>query len=166
MNSGAISRARLDSALRKLRNIEMRVRLSLTEDDVAIRQFAASMVVDPENHEAAKAADAFIQRFEQLFETALRRLFPATLRVIDIGDRSEGLLEMVNRLERLEFIADAARWLAWKELRDRLIHEYPDEPVDRARDLTDALEAAQQILIELTGFRDRLTRSLDSVSNR
>lgn len=166
MNSSVGDQLRLDSALRKLRNVEVRVRLSLTEDDLAIRHFAASMSIGPENHEEAKAVDAFIQRFEQLFEVAVRRLFPATLGVVDIGDRGDGLLEVINRLERLKFVTDAARWLAWKELRDRLIHEYPDEPVDRASDLTDALEAAEQILVELTVFRGRLARTLNPTSSR
>lgn len=155
-------REKLRGALRKLAGVEARLRRSLVNDIAAIRTFAVSPVATDENEDEARAVDAFIQRFEQVFEVVLRRLFPATLRLVSTGDRSDGFLEMLNRLERLGFVVDPESWVRRKELRDRLVHEYPDDPVERSTDLTAALAAAAEVLAELTRFRARLSQMPDA----
>ena len=147
---------RLRSALRKLSGIEFRVQLSLSEDYGAINEFIAA--IERPTSFNIRAADAFLQRFEQLFEVTLRRLFPAVIRIVDIGDRADGLLNTLIRLEKLGYITDAAAWVRRKELRDRLVHEYPDDLAERALDLTAALIEAAEMLAELAGVRMKLAR--------
>lgn len=144
--------------MRKLGSVEARVGDSLRDDEAAIRRFADAMLAGNGTRDDARAADAFVQRFEQLFEITLRRLFPATARVADVGDRADGLRELLDRLEKLGFIADAPKWVRRKDLRDRLVHEYPDDPRERAADLLSALDEAGVVVAELAQFRERLSK--------
>ncbi len=147
---------RLRSALRKLAGVETRLRRSLTEDAAAIDRYAATYIAGEATADDERAADAFLQRFEQMFEMLLRRVFPATLRLVDVADDGEGLLNTLNRLEGLGYLPDAKEWLLRRELRDRLIHEYPDDPAARAADLQAAIAGGRAILTELNHFRGRL----------
>lgn len=151
-------RERLRAALRKVAAVERRVRWSLDDDADAIRRYAVTMDAAEVARDDAQAADAFIQRFEQLFEITLRRLFPATARVVEFAGRDEGLREILDRLERSGYIVDASRWVRRKALRDRLTHEYPDDPGDKAADLNAALADAADMIAELDQFRTRLAR--------
>ena len=147
---------RLRSSLRKLAGVEVRLRRSLSEDAAAIDRFAATFMGGQALSSDERAADAFLQRFEQMFEILLRRVFPATVRVVDVAESGEGLLNILNRLEGLRYIDNAHVWVLRKELRDRLIHEYPDEPAERAADLRAAIDGGRAMLGELEQFRDRL----------
>ena len=149
---------RLTAALRKLARVEAKVRSSLGGDRAAIVRFARGNTDIAANEDDLRAADAFVQRFEQLFEIVLRRLFPATIRIVGVGGRADSIIEILVQLEQLEFIADAKAWVARKDLRDRLVHEYPDDPDARRIDLLAALASAEAILVELERFRGRLSR--------
>jgi uncharacterized protein YutE (UPF0331/DUF86 family) len=52
------------------------------------------------------------------------RLFPRLLALV--GQRGGTLIDRLNQLERLGLLSDAQRWLAWRNLRNRLVHEYVD----------------------------------------
>lgn len=145
---------RLRSAIEKVARAGLRAESSVRDDS---RLIVASVGdADFVDKDAARASDAFLQRFEQMSKIMPRRLFPATLRVLDLEDRALGLRETLLRLEKLGFLDDAAVWLRRKELRDRLVHEYPDDPADRVADLSGALEEAAAMIGELGRFRATL----------
>ena len=52
--------------------------------------------------------------------------------------------DRLNRLEKLGFL-DVNRWLAWREIRNRLAHEYPDQPEMRFAALLAAIDAARNL---------------------
>ena len=52
--------------------------------------------------------------------------------------------DRLNRLERLGYL-NTEDWLAWREVRNRLAHEYPDKPELRFAALLAAIEAARAL---------------------
>ncbi|MEG8039756.1 hypothetical protein QP166_10545 [Sphingomonas sp. LR60] len=87
---------------------------------------------------ARVASVAVLKEFEQLQDT-LNALFRTTLRAL--GVRLKGLypLDIGHRMEELDVLDDADRWLAIVMLRNELVHEYPTEAVDRVARLRAAI---------------------------
>jgi uncharacterized protein with HEPN domain len=102
---------------------------TLPEDASA---FAALPVI------ARVASTAALKDFEQLEDT-LNALFRTVLRAM--GVRLKGLypLDIGHRMEELDVLDDAARWLEVVKLRNELIHDYPVEPADQLARLRQAL---------------------------
>lgn len=65
---------------------------------------------------------------------------------------------MRDRLERLEKLGYLMvdDWLRWRELRNRLSHEYPDQPELRFAVLKTAIGAAGEIVAAHKRWKDRL----------
>ncbi len=60
------------------------------------------------------------------------------------------MLDTLNRAERLGILEDALDWLAWRKLRNRLVHEYFQEMEPFAQALGQAMQAAPR-LVSLVG---------------
>jgi hypothetical protein len=52
--------------------------------------------------------------------------------------------DRLNRLEKLG-VLDVDQWLAWRDIRNRLAHEYPDQPDIRFAALLAAIDAARNL---------------------
>ncbi len=63
------------------------------------------------------------------------------------------------RAERLGFIEDAEHWLQLRKLRDRMVHEYIDDP----RVLAEALQGGHEGVAELA---DTLKRPMEDMRDR
>lgn len=149
---------RLRDALNALRRIERRLMSSLDDDGLIIRTTIEQLAGDADDEVATdglRALDAFVQRFEQYLESITTRIFPATIKITDAGDRPIGLTDILNRLERYGLIDDSAVWPMRRELRNRLIHEYPFDRGEQAKDLRAAIEVSKAVIAEMAAFRQR-----------
>ena len=45
-----------------------------------------------------------------------------------MASRAKTLIDRLNQLERLGLLEDAQSWLVWRNLRNRLVHEYVKNP--------------------------------------
>ncbi len=108
----------------------------------------------PYDDELAERVDAFVARFGRLQDTVGDKLLPAFLMVT--AEKLGTALENFDRAEKLGLIRSADTWLAVRKLRNRMIHEYVDEPSE----LQNALIAAHQnitVLAEaLANIKERL----------
>lgn len=79
---------------------------------------------------ARTASRALLKGFEQYADT-VQRAIRTQLRAT--GFRLKGLtpVDLANKAEELEQIADAQRFIRLVELRNELTHEYPDDPATR-----------------------------------
>lgn len=89
---------------------------------------------------ARTASRALLKGFEQYVDT-VQRAVRTQLRVT--GVRLKGLtpVDLANKAEEFEQIADAHRFSRFVELRNELTHEYPDDPATRFARFSDALDA-------------------------
>lgn len=95
--------------------------------------------------EAIKTIDTFIYRFSKIQDYMGEKLFPAVLN--ELGEYKPALpfKDVLNRLERLEIIPSAIGWMEYREIRNALTHEYPDNEDEIIEGIALALKAFQQI---------------------
>lgn len=102
-----------------------------------------------------RLVDQLLFRFMKLQDAVGERLVPATLAVLDEPFEDWAMRDRLNRLEKLGYL-DVDPWLAWREVRNRLAHEYPDQPELRFAALLAAIDAARALAGLYTKWRARL----------
>ena len=83
-----------------------------------------------ENRESVKTIDAFIYRFVKLQDYMGEKLFKEILKRLLEYKENMSMLDVLSKLEKLEIIASEDRWLDYREVRNKLTHEYPDNEKD------------------------------------
>ena len=85
---------------------------------------AATLRQDPQ---LAERLDAFNARFARLQDTAGDKLLPALL--VCAGETVGSVLDNLDRAERLGMLAQSSdTWIAARNLRNRMVHEYIRDP--------------------------------------
>jgi hypothetical protein len=79
-----------------------------------------------DNAEIVRAIDAFIFRYIKLQDFMGNRLFPKILAQVGNYEDSMSLLDILDKLEKLEIIPSSNRWINYREIRNNLTHEYPN----------------------------------------
>lgn len=87
----------------------------------------------PLTPELAERVDAFVTRFGRLQDTLADKLLPALLR--QLAEPVRSAVENLDRAEKLHLLESADDWLAMRRLRNRMIHEYVDDPAQLAEGL-------------------------------
>ena len=100
--------------------------------------------------ERSERVEAFAARYSRLQDTLGDRLFPRLLALV--GQEGKSLIDRLNQIERLGLLDDAQAWLAWRNLRNRLIHEYVEDP----EDFVDALRVGRVYAAGLRAVVDRI----------
>jgi len=78
------------------------------------------------NTERVKVIDAFLFRFIKIQDLMGNKLFREVLDHLGEYDDSMSTLDVLDRMEKLEFIESADVWMDYRNLRNVLTHEYPD----------------------------------------
>ncbi len=91
-----------------------------------------------------RLVDQLLFRFTKLQDTLGERLIPATLAALNEPYESWPMRDRLNRLEKLGYL-DVDAWLRWREIRNRLAHEYPDNSEVRFAALLAAIDAARAL---------------------
>jgi hypothetical protein len=108
----------------------------------------AAIDVDGEDEGAMRVVDAFIQRFQQLVEQMIRRLYPALYRRLE-ADHAPPLVTLLAYLEGNGLIDSEQRWATIIDLRNKLVHEYPLTEEERAAALHVIVGMVPAILADL-----------------
>ena len=85
---------------------------------------------DFEDIEKIKAIDSFIYRFTKIQDKMDDKFFPAILRELQEYKNSMALIDVLNRLEKLELLKNSDDWIDYRKLRNSLTHEYPNNSED------------------------------------
>ena len=83
---------------------------------------------DPEALTEFGATWRAVRKESALLKRTSNRLFPRLLALV--GQQGKSLIDRLNQVERLGLLEDAQAWLAWRNLRNRLVHEYVETPED------------------------------------
>lgn len=132
--------------LRRLARIVERelAHLQLTDARVFTTPFDSKRARELDTDVAlAERVDAFVARFGRLQDTLGDKLLPALLRML--GEAVGAALDNLDRAERLGWISSSDNWMAMRRLRNRMVHEYVDDPAE----LADALQSAHAFVGDL-----------------
>lgn len=103
----------------------------------------------------SERVEAFVARFSRLQDTLGDKLIPALLRAL--GEPVGAVIDNLDRAERLGWLASADDWLATRQLRNRMIHEYIEDPVV----LADALQTRHEAVPMLTSASTSLLAEIE-----
>lgn len=74
--------------------------------------------------------ESFGAKFARMQDTVIDKLIPALL--LAAGEPVMAAIDNLGRMERLGLVSAAEPWFAMRRLRNRLVHEYIDQPGDLA----------------------------------
>ncbi|MDP1691444.1 MAG: hypothetical protein Q8L49_05755 [Burkholderiaceae bacterium] len=107
-------------------------------------QHAPALHIEALEHDSAlrRLTDQIIYRFTKMQDAMGERLVPVTLGWLREPHEDWSMRDRLDRLERLGFL-DVDAWLQWRDVRNRLAHEYPDQADLRFAALLAAMDAAR-----------------------
>lgn len=105
-----------------------------------------------------RLADQILFRFTKLQDALGERLVPATLQQLAESFEDWPMRDRLERLEKLRYLA-VDDWLRWRDLRNRLAHEYPDQLELRFAVLKAAIGAAGEIVAAYGQWKHRLGKA-------
>ena len=74
--------------------------------------------------------ESFGAKFARMQDTVIDKLIPALL--LAAGEPVMAAIDNLGRMERLGLVSSAEPWFQMRRLRNRLVHEYIDQPGDLA----------------------------------
>jgi hypothetical protein len=105
-----------------------------------------------EHQEREDLAESFAAKFNRFQDTIGDKLLP---RILDwVAEPVGPFIDNLDRAERLGWLRSADRWVQARRLRNRLVHEYVDDPAEFAA----ALNLANGFVDELMETRRNLER--------
>lgn len=103
----------------------------------------------------AERVEAFASRFGRLQDTLGDELLPVLLAAL--GERGGVAIDNLDKAERLELIVSAENWMVMRNLRNRMVHEYIEDPAL----LHEALLAGHGFVPDLAISVDRILGEMD-----
>jgi Asp-tRNA(Asn)/Glu-tRNA(Gln) amidotransferase A subunit family amidase len=98
----------------------------------------------------AERVEAFVGRFGRLQDTVGDKLLPLLLTAL--GERTAAVIDNLDRAERLGLIRSADDWMAMRNLRNQMVHEYVEDPVV----LSNALQSGHAFVQALIDAAERM----------
>lgn len=139
--SGAVQAARLSAALWECDRHRAELLNALDE---WCRAPAPNIATLEQSAAMRRLTDQIIYRFTKLQDAMGERLVPSTLATLREPFEDWSMRDRLDRLERLGFL-DVDAWLQWRDVRNRLAHEYPDQAELRFAALLAAVDAARRM---------------------
>ena len=93
-------------------------------DNLFTREQATRLEEDPD---LAERVEAFVGRFGRLQDTVGDKLLPLLLAAL--GEKPSAAIDNLDCAERLGLIESADEWMAMRNLRNQMVHEYVEDPV-------------------------------------
>jgi hypothetical protein len=113
--------------------LEMSDRMIFPADQPVDADWTATVADDPER---GAFVEAFASRFARFQDRLEERVLPGVLDAL--AENVGRVIDNITRAERLGWVDDAEDWINTRNLRNRLVHEYIEDPVQLASDLNTA----------------------------
>lgn len=97
-----------------------------------------------------RLTDQILYRFTKLQDAMGERLVPTTLAWLQEPQESWPMRDKLDRLEKLGYL-DVEAWLQWRDVRNRLAHEYPGTADLRHAAVLPAMAAAR-LMVQAFGL--------------
>jgi len=107
-----------------------------------------------EDFEKIKTIDTFIYRFIKLQDLMGDKLFKVFLNSIGEYRDNMSLIDVLDKLEKLEIIDNSREWMEFRNLRNQLTHEYPNNEQDIIDGILLAIESFNKIDIIINNIQN------------
>jgi hypothetical protein len=110
-----------------------------------------------EDFEKVKTVDTFIYRFIKMQDLIGDKLFRVFLDAIGEYKDNMSLLDVLDKLEKLEIIPDSQEWMIYRKLRNKLTHEYPnneDEIIEGIKVSMEVFSDIETILTNIESYKN------------
>jgi hypothetical protein len=104
----------------------------------------------------AEQLDAFASRFGRLQDNVGDKLLPAVL--LALGEKKGPVLDNLNKAEKFGWLSSSADWIAARQLRNKMVHEYIEDP----ELLAASFNVAHQFIQLLQNFSQQLIEAVES----
>ncbi|MFA5216252.1 nucleotidyltransferase domain-containing protein [Sulfuricurvum sp.] len=95
-----------------------------------------------------QAIDQYLFRFAKLQDTMGDKLFKLILSQYEENTQQLSFIDILNKLEKLEFLPSAKEWLTLRKIRNEISHQYDDEPEEMSQAINTILNQ-KTIIIEI-----------------
>ena len=86
-----------------------------------------------------QAIDQYLYRFSKLQDTLGQKIFRLVLNIYEPFDESIPFIDVLNKLEKLDFLESAKEWINLRDKRNKIAHQYDDEPYEMTQAINDVL---------------------------
>jgi hypothetical protein len=83
--------------------------------------------------------DSFIFRFIKLQDYLGKKIFPELLVKIDVEQNDMPLIDVLDRLEKIGLLPDSDRWIDYRDVRNKLTYEYPEDKTNLIAGIQEAM---------------------------
>ncbi len=141
----------------ELDEIRLRIQKVLTECDKhlqrlndAYQDMQSFMLLSAESYQQltkdqVQAIDQYLYRFTKLQDAMGEKLFKLVLRLYEENADRLPVIDMLNKLEKLQILSSVDDWRLLRQLRNALAHEYEDDPEKAAALINTLYSKKQQI---------------------
>jgi len=99
-----------------------------------------------EDYNNTRVVNSFLFNFSKLQDKIGAKLFKKALYELkEIDSYSIAMIDVLNRLEKLEIVEDSNTWDSLREIRNILAHEYPLDIDERVENIALALDGYKQL---------------------
>jgi len=131
-------------------------RAAATREELScfLNELSADDFINPER---VKVIDAFLFRFIKIQDLMGNKLFREVLDRLGEYDDSMSTLDVLDRMEKLELIESADVWMDYRNLRNMLTHEYPDNKdvvIQGVRMAVQVFSAMERCFLHIESYLD------------
>lgn len=108
-----------------------------------------------EDPDLAERVEAFVGRFGRLQDTVGDKLLPLLLAAL--GENPSAAIDNLDRAERLELLNSADDWMAMRNLRNQMVHEYVEDPAI----LSSALKTGHLFVPDLIATANKIIAEIE-----
>lgn len=107
------------------------------------------------DHDLAEQVEAFVGRFGRLQDTVGDKLLPLLLDAL--GEKTSAVIDNLDQAERLGLLKSADEWMAIRNLRNQMVHEYVEDPAV----LTSALQTGHAFVPALIFAANKMIAEIE-----
>ena len=86
-----------------------------------------------------QAIDQYLYRFSKLQDTLGQKIFRLVLNIYEPFDEHISFLDLLNKLEKIDFLENTKEWINLRDKRNKIAHQYDDEPFEMTQAINDIL---------------------------
>jgi len=86
-----------------------------------------------------QAIDQYLYRFSKLQDTLGQKIFRLILKIYEPFSENIPFLDLLNKLEKLDFLESTKEWINLRDKRNQIAHQYDDEPYEMTQAINDIL---------------------------